>query len=420
MPWTELLRASVSRLLRRPVASLLLLQGTVWGVAVAIFPAAVLEGTRQSALTRGAAVGAGRLALVADPTAAPRTPLTVADLTRVERALAGLGSAPPPVAGVRRLGSGRARPDAPEVTLLAGTPRTLEARGLTLAAGRWPGPDDPPGACVVEARVAEALGRPALGPGDALRLPGHPEPLLVVGVARARDPALLRTDDLGFDTGHGLYESVARPFLLAMGVPSVRDGWKRSDACVYVALGDAGELDWILARLDPPLVLRGAEAARDALGAAGRAVVALHPLVLPVLLGDEVDRFGRVSWAMFLACLVMGAVVIAHVGLLSVLERTRELALRRVEGATRPGVAAQILVEGGVLAVVGSLLGFALGAGLAELRVRLEPVHGFDWVFPTGHALAAALVALGVGLLAALLPAWRAVRLDPVEGLADE
>ncbi len=149
-------------------------------------------------------------------------------------------------------------------------------------------------------------------------------------------------------------------------------------------------------------------------------MVALHPLVLPVLLGDEVDRFQRVSWAMFLACLAMGAVVIAHVGLLSVLQRTRELAVRRVEGATRRTIAVQILTEGVLLSALGSLLGCGLGVALAELRVRLEPVHGFQWVFPTGHALLAGGVALSIGLLAALLPALRAVRQDPVEGLADE
>ena len=46
----------------------LLLQGTIWGVAVAIFPTAVLEGTRAAAVEEARAYGVDRVAVVADPT----------------------------------------------------------------------------------------------------------------------------------------------------------------------------------------------------------------------------------------------------------------------------------------------------------------------------------------------------------------
>jgi putative ABC transport system permease protein len=159
---------------------------------------------------------------------------------------------------------------------------------------------------------------------------------------------------------------------------------------------------------------------REALALRRKTVVTIYPLVLPVLLSDQVERFDAVNLAMFLACLTMGAVVIANLGLLNVLTRGREIAIRRVEGATRAAVAAQFLVEGLLLTAVGSGVGLLLGMALARLRVSLEPVSGFTWVFPWREAAWASVVSLLVGVLATLLPALRASRLDPVEGLADE
>jgi hypothetical protein len=241
-----------------------------------------------------------------------------------------------------------------------------------------------------------------------------------VGVLAPRTARALATDDLGFDLAHPLYAKMAQGVLLVMGLPVVRDGWKRSDRCVWIRQGNEGPVDWIFLRVAPGDVSRTAAAAREALSQRRKTVVTLYPLVLPVLLSGQVERFDAVNLAMFLACLTMGAVVIANLGLLNVLTRGREIAIRRVEGATRAGIAAQFLVEGLLLTAVGSVLGLGLGMALAQLRASLEPVAGFAWVFPWREAAWALLISLLVGVLATLLPALRASRLDPVEGLADE
>jgi ABC-type antimicrobial peptide transport system permease subunit len=57
---------------------------------------------------------------------------------------------------------------------------------------------------------------------------------------------------------------------------------------------------------------------------------------------------------------------------------------------------------------------------LASLRLSLEPASGLTWAFPPLQAAIAVGAALVIGLLAALLPALRAARQDPVEGLDDE
>jgi hypothetical protein len=412
---------ALRRVLRRPVRSFLLLQGTVWGVAVAIFPSAVVGGTREAALTRGRALGADRIAIATDPTTTAATALERADVGEVARAL-GARSIEGAVAGVEILGfpggderTGVERPCA----LLAAEPEAPRTRGLALVSGRWLSREDGPLACVVEAGVGAWVGRPGLAPGDDLRLPGWPETLRVVGVTAPRAADLLRTNDLGFDVDHALFRGVMQRLLYAVGVPVVGDAWKRSDRCVWV-LPRGDRVDWLFLRVSTPDVRRASEVAEDVLVARGKAVITLSAVVLSLLLREEVDRFAAVDMALFLACLVMGAVVMTNLGLLTALRRAREIAIRRVEGATRADVAFQFLAEGLLLTVVGAGVGLALGIALAELRVALEPVTGYTWAFPWNAAAVAVSVALVVGLLASTLPALRAARQQPVEGLVDE
>ena len=58
--------------------------------------------------------------------------------------------------------------------------------------------------------------------------------------------------------------------------------------------------------------------------------------------------------------------------------------------------------------------------GLAAVRVAAEPVTGFAWIFPWRDARLVAIVALVIGCSASLLPAWRASRMQPIQGLAEE
>ncbi len=425
MRLSSALALALRRLRKRPIRSVLLLQGTIWGVAVAIFPSAVIQGTREAALTRGSQLGADRIAVAADPTSANRSTVQRSDLNDVRRALSGDGFEVSAIGGVSVVHTVAVPGDAATepVTVLKSTVGAESARGLTLAQGRWLAPEDGVTACVVEAGVGAALGRPGLAPGDALTLPGWTDELQVVGIAEPRSARIRRTNDLGFDLDHAMYKNMAQAFLLAMGIPLVRDDWKRSDRCVFTPIAGASqtdEVDWMFVRVGSGEVSRAAEVTRDTLARKDKAVVTLYPLVLPMMLGEDIDRFAALNLAMFLACLLMGAVVMMNLGLLSVLTRSREIAIRRSEGATREDISRQFLGEGLLLSIVGAGLGCLLGIGLAQLRVALEPVTGFTWAFPTREATMAVGVALFIGVLASLLPAVRASRQDPVRGLADE
>ena len=408
----ENLRTALKRLRHRPVRSFLLLQGTVWGIAVALFPAAVLQGSREALVRDTRASGADRMTIAADPTGVEAKTLTRDDVPAVAEAVAKAGV---PVIAIAGLAVGGTK----ETPVVEGPPEAPVARGLVYAAGRPLDPAAKEREAVVEGLLAADLApTPEAAIGKEVSLGDGPR-ARVVGVLAPRSEKFRRANDQGFDTGHPVFKNVTAGLMAALGVPMTADGWKRTDRCVYV-LPRAENVDWIYLRV-APADLRAASRAVDAtLLARGKDTILFYPPLGPILLGRELDRFRTVSLALFLACLVMGGVVMANVGLLAALRRAPEIAVHRVEGATKGDVAAQFVLEGAVLAVFGGLLGWAVACGLATLRISLEPMAGLTWSFPWAFALVAFAVAVLVGVLASALPALRAAARDPVEGLADE
>ena len=113
--------------------------------------------------------------------------------------------------------------------------------------------------------------------------------------------------------------------------------------------------------------------------------------------------------------LVVGAIVIANIMFVSVVERTKEIGVRRALGARRRDIRRQFLLEAALLSAVGGVIGVALGSLIAIL-VRQ--------VFPAQVKLSFILIGIGVatltGLAAGLIPASKAGQLPPVEALRYE
>ncbi len=115
--------------------------------------------------------------------------------------------------------------------------------------------------------------------------------------------------------------------------------------------------------------------------------------------------------------LVIGGIVIMNIMLASVTERTREIGVRKSLGATRRDVLLQFLVESGVMATIGGILGVMLAAVISFVVGRLTP---FPMDLPIGWAIAGVLVAAGVGIFFGVYPAYKASKLNPIEALRFE
>jgi putative ABC transport system permease protein len=116
--------------------------------------------------------------------------------------------------------------------------------------------------------------------------------------------------------------------------------------------------------------------------------------------------------------LLVGGVGIFTIMNIAVRERTAEVGLLRALGATPQQVQLLFLGEAVVLAAAGGLFGLALGAGGAQLlgaAVPALPVHT-----PVLFVVIAEATALAIGLVAGVMPARQASRLEPVEALRTE
>jgi putative ABC transport system permease protein len=116
--------------------------------------------------------------------------------------------------------------------------------------------------------------------------------------------------------------------------------------------------------------------------------------------------------------LLVGGVGIVTIMTIAVSERTGEIGLLVALGAPRHTILGLFLGEAVALSALGGVLGLLLGTGLAQLihlAVPALPVHT-----PISFVILAEAVAIAIGLLAGVLPARRAARLDPVAALREQ
>lgn len=112
--------------------------------------------------------------------------------------------------------------------------------------------------------------------------------------------------------------------------------------------------------------------------------------------------------------LVVGGIGIANIMLVSVMERTREIGLRKAVGATSSAILNQFLMESIVISSIGGAIGIALGVALAFAAAT---VFKFPFIVPLWSVLVGFILSLIVGVLAGGIPARNAAKLDPILAL---
>jgi macrolide transport system ATP-binding/permease protein len=133
----------------------------------------------------------------------------------------------------------------------------------------------------------------------------------------------------------------------------------------------------------------------------------------PKRLRDEVQSDVNVMFLLIGGLsLIVGAIGIANITLVSVMERIGEIGLRRAIGATRRHVAAQFLVESASMGLVGGILGGSFGIMIV---VAVSAWQAWTPVLDPVAPFLAPLIGGAIGLVAGAYPALRAARLEPVE-----
>jgi len=125
-------------------------------------------------------------------------------------------------------------------------------------------------------------------------------------------------------------------------------------------------------------------------------------------------------FALLALSVIVSVVGIVNTLVLTVYERTREIGMLRAVGMTRRQVRMMIRYESIVTSLMGAALGIAVGTFLAALVTHALSSQGIAFSFPFMQVVYFVLAAILIGILAAVLPARRAARLNVLEALQYE
>jgi putative ABC transport system permease protein len=127
--------------------------------------------------------------------------------------------------------------------------------------------------------------------------------------------------------------------------------------------------------------------------------------------------FTYVMVAIAAISLLVGGIGIMNIVLATVLERTREIGIRRATGARRTDIVRQFLTESVLISVGGGALGVAFGVFLSWLIAQTA-----EWrtIVTTASVVIAFTVSVAVGVLFGIYPAVKASRINPIEALRYE
>jgi putative ABC transport system permease protein len=144
-------------------------------------------------------------------------------------------------------------------------------------------------------------------------------------------------------------------------------------------------------------------------------------IVSPAELLAEQKRTQRIFEMVMVAIasisLLVGGIGIMNIMLASVLERTREIGVRRAIGARQRDVVRQFLIETTIISLTGGVAGILLGVAMSQL---IGVLAGWSTIVTTSSIVLAFGVSVAIGIVFGLYPAVRASRLDPVKALHSE
>jgi putative ABC transport system permease protein len=283
-------------------------------------------------------------------------------------------------------------------------PNYLRIGGLRITAGRFFSEEDAARAAAV-CVLGEAARASLFGVDDPLGrfVKINEQWFRVIGLAAAQ--AVAQTDLAGLpaqDRNNLIYMPIgAAMFRLEDTYSELRD-----------------EIDGVYLRLKPDVDIIAAAATVRGILAASHRNYDDYSIVVPAELLAEQQRTKRIFDVVMVALasisLLVGGIGIMNIMLASVLERTPEIGLRRAIGARQTDIIRQFVIETTLIAVMGGVLGLALGVSMSRL---IASFAGWSTIVTGWSLLLAFSVSVLVGLVFGVYPAMKAARLDPVQAL---
>ena len=187
----------------------------------------------------------------------------------------------------------------------------------------------------------------------------------------------------------------------------------------YTDLKD--EIDGIYLQLDSGVdIVSTADVVRSILNVSHRNAGDFSVIVPAELLAEQkrTERlFNIVMVAIASISLLVGGIGIMNIMLASILERTREIGVRRAVGARQMDIVRQFVIEAVLISFVGGVIGILFGIGMSRL---IAWVAGWSTIVTAMSIVLAFMVSVSVGLVFGIYPAMQAARLDPVEAIRYE
>jgi len=247
---------------------------------------------------------------------------------------------------------------------------------------------------VLGSDLARKLGK---GIGDTLEIRGLP--FEVVGIL---EPTLTAPDSTAI-----LPLAAAQVIFLEDLPPVLRQNLRADQLATDITVypDDGVDVDALAARIEAAVPNTSATTAAE----------------FDKVVGSSVAIFNAIIIGVALISLIVGGLSVINTMAMTVAERTREIGIKRAIGGSRARVIRELVSEAGLIGLLGGLLGLGLGAVVVSLANAAGQSSGtilFQLTPPT--AVFAVLFSTVLGVVAGIIPAWNAARLDPVAALRYE
>lgn len=412
--WIPDLRMGLENLLAHRLRSLLTMLGMIFGVAAVVSMLSIGAGARQKVMALIEQMGVHNLIVEAKETTEWQAHmkmrkispgLTLQDYRIIQDEVSDITASTPRKRFTPSKTIPKAQQDPP--TVYGVSSPYIEVMGLHVLQGRFFAPDEEghgSAVCVLGAGAKSNLFGANNPLGQWVKL--NQQWFQVIGVA---SPQISSQTEVSGVPAQDLNDLIYVPLNAAI--------FRLEDS--YSLTRD--EIDGIYLHLrDEANVPQSAQVVRAILNSTHHSAGDFSVIVPAELLAEQrrTERlFNAVMVAIASISLLVGGIGIMNIMLASILERTREIGVRRAVGARQFDIIRQFVIEATIISFVGGSFGIVFGCVMSRLIAWLA---GWSTIVTVTSIILAFLVSITVGLVFGIYPAVKAARLDPVEAIRYE